>query len=101
MRVVLVFNWRIGRDLQDELWKMVDFPCMPPVGASLFLNDCDLDIPFVAVAEIEWAEYSPQHFHVKLEVVEFKNTTVRRVIKRMKKLGWSEHIHMADEEGVE
>ena len=100
MRVVLVFNWRIGRDPQDELWKMVDFPCLPPVGASLYLNGGDLDIPFVAVAEIEWAEYVPHHFHVNLEVVEFKNTTVRSVIKGMKKLGWSEHIDRADKEGV-
>jgi hypothetical protein len=89
VEVVLRYHWKAG-DEQDYLWKIVEMPCLPPVGTEIWLYEGDGAWGFPDVECLLWQEDFPQYYVVDLSEQNVDDT-VQEFIEWMATLGWQAH----------
>lgn len=90
MKILLQYRWAIDNQEQDYIWKIVDMPCVPAVGTTMFLSD-DTGGDYIGAPDVEavqWWECWPS-FYVVVLGVEYADETAE-FLNGMKLLGWSE-----------
>jgi hypothetical protein len=89
MKVALVIDFYIRGELQDGVWKVVDMPCLPPIGTRVWLDEHDNGMRMDGDVEaIEWWE--PRDYfevHIKLGERDFDDE-LENVVERLAEAGW-------------
>jgi hypothetical protein len=90
MRILLKLNWIRDGKREDEFWKFVEMPSLPPVGCNVYLNDNgDGHLGIFEVKEIWWSETHPSYFEVDLEPMDTGDEDRKETIDWLRNLGWT------------
>jgi hypothetical protein len=86
MKLILVLPWETSgvEPAQDDVWKVVDMPALPPVGTLVWVGEGSF---CSAVTHISWWEETPSLFHVELEMHE-SDIPADVFISCMNEMGW-------------
>lgn len=91
MKFLVVFKWQTDphdKISEDPLWKIVDLPCLPPVGSTLWFNSNGGHLDGSVVTAIQWWENWPDWYEVHLDVAHVDQAKDGEFVEWMKELGW-------------
>lgn len=92
MKVAIELKWRCGGRSRTGRTKIIDFPCLPPVGTSIYIDDWEYygEVAESKVEQIHWFERWPAVYCVVLSEIPVAGVEEKEFRKWLDDHGWQD-----------